>query len=82
MSYVNSNLAPARRAVRQSILALSVLSAVAVNAQEPALEEVVVTAQKRAESLQDVPISVVAMSGERLRDLQITNLEELNPFCT
>lgn len=71
MTYENSNLAPARRAVRQSILALSVLSAVAVNAQEPALEEVVVTAQKRAESLQDVPISVVAMSGERLRDLQI-----------
>lgn len=80
MTYVNSNLAPARRAVRQSILALSVLSAVAVNAQEPALEEVVVTAQKRAESLQDVPISVVAMSGERLRDLQITNLEELTTF--
>ena len=32
------------------------------------LEEVVVTAQKRTESLQDVPISVTAISGELIQD--------------
>ena len=32
------------------------------------LEEVIVTATKRAVSLQDVPISVIAMSGEKLDD--------------
>ena len=32
------------------------------------LEEVVVTAQKRTESLQDVPISVTAISGELIQN--------------
>jgi len=32
------------------------------------LEEVIVTAQKRAESLQDVPISVSAIQGARLSE--------------
>ena len=33
-----------------------------------ALEEVIVTAQKRAENLQDVPISVSTMSGEKIQE--------------
>ena len=41
------------------------------------LEEVIVTAQKRAQSLQDVPISVAAISGEKLEDAGIETLEEL-----
>jgi len=35
------------------------------------LEEVVVTAQKREESLQDVPISIQAFSGDQINDLGI-----------
>ena len=35
------------------------------------LEEVVVTAQKRTESLQDVPISVTAISGEQIENASI-----------
>ena len=57
-------------------LALTPLSGVAA----PMLEEVVVTAQKRVESLQDVPISVAAMSGEKIMDNGITNLEELTLY--
>ena len=53
---------------------------VAQNASSLMLEEVVVTAQKRSQSLQDVPISVSAVSGERMRDTQITNLESLTTF--
>ena len=30
------------------------------------LEEIIVTAQKRAESLQDVPISLTALSGSKI----------------
>ncbi|HEV7714833.1 MAG TPA: TonB-dependent receptor plug domain-containing protein, partial [Steroidobacteraceae bacterium] len=37
------------------------------------LEEVVVTAQKRAQSMQDVGISVSAFSGEQLENLGIKN---------
>lgn len=46
------------------------------------LEEIIVTAQRRQESLRDVPISVVAISGEALASAGITstaNLPELVP---
>ncbi len=39
------------------------------------LEEVIVTAQKREQSLQDVPLSVNAVSGEKMAEAGITNLE-------
>ncbi|MEP4147066.1 MAG: TonB-dependent receptor [Halioglobus sp.] len=44
------------------------------------LEEVIVTAQMRTESLQDVPISVTTMSGERIDDIGITSLQELTQY--
>ncbi len=42
-----------------------------------ALEEVIVTAQKRAESLQDTPISLTAFSSERLEVDGINNLNDI-----
>lgn len=39
------------------------------------IQEVVVTAQKRAERLQDVPVSVTVVSGETLQAKGLTNLE-------
>ena len=42
------------------------------------LEEVVVTAQKRAQSLQDVPISVSVTSGEQLDNFSIGDVGELS----
>lgn len=47
------------------------------SAQDLALEEVVVTAQKRAESLQDVPVSVSAMSDADLEGLKLRNSTEI-----
>ena len=41
------------------------------------LEEIVVTAQKREESIQDVGIAMTAFSGDQLRDLGYTNSMEL-----
>lgn len=41
------------------------------------LEEVLVTAQKRTESVQDVPISIVAMTGDSLEKAQIVSADEL-----
>lgn len=41
------------------------------------LEEVVVTARRRAENLQDVPIAVTAFSGDTLDNLGIVNISEL-----
>lgn len=41
-------------------------AAVAQEGVQPTLEEVVVTAQKREQAIQDVPISITALSGETL----------------
>src|SRR5271167_1068663 len=41
------------------------------------LEEVIVTAQRREESLQDVPISATAVSGLQLQRAQITDIAGL-----
>lgn len=51
-----------------------------VNAQELQLEEIVVTAQKRAESLQDVPIAVSAISGEKIVEAGIQGMEDLSAY--
>jgi len=40
----------------------------------------VVTAQKRAESLQDVPISVNAASGDKMAEAGIDKLEDLTAY--
>jgi iron complex outermembrane recepter protein len=42
------------------------------------LEEIVVTAQKRAENLQEVPISISAFSEDFLADAGVSTTEELN----
>lgn len=46
-------------------------------AQHSALDEIIVTAQKRVESLQDVPVSVSAFSGDALARHQIRGHEDL-----
>ena len=43
-----------------------------------ALEEVVVTAQKRAQSLQDVPIAVSALSGDWMKQAELVGWVEDN----
>lgn len=43
-----------------------------------ALEEIVVTAQKRSESINDVGLSIAAVSGEKLKDQKLTSLEEIS----
>ncbi len=39
--------------------------------------EIIVTAQRRAERLQDVPLSVSAVSGDALKNAAVTNVERL-----
>jgi len=41
------------------------------------LEEIVVTAQKRSQSLNDVPLSVSAVSGDQLSNLGISDVKDL-----
>ena len=46
----------------------------------PALEEVLVTATLRTESLQDVPVSVNAMAGEKMQEAGIDKIEDLQAY--
>lgn len=65
------------RVVKKSLLALAITaSAGAVNAAM--LEEIVVTAQQRAESLQDVPVSVAAVTAEKMSNAGIVDLQGLS----
>ena len=41
------------------------------------LEEVIVTSRKRAESLQDVPIAVTAITEDTIAELRIDNIEDV-----
>jgi outer membrane receptor protein involved in Fe transport len=56
----------------------AVLAAGAASAQtEGGLEEVVITAQKRVSTLQDVPVAVTAVSGETIENNQIRDAKDL-----
>ncbi|MYF09655.1 MAG: TonB-dependent receptor [Gammaproteobacteria bacterium] len=52
-------------------------SVVAQAPQEAAIEEVVVTAQKRSQSIEDVPLSISATTGEALRDSLTIDAKDL-----
>lgn len=49
-------------------------------AQAQVLEEIVVTAQKREQSLQDVPISVSAYDGRKLQDQNFLGFDQFSEF--
>lgn len=57
--------------------ALALTMAEPVSAQQMVLEEIVVTARKREESLQEIPLSIAAFSVDQLRDKGIDNVHEL-----
>lgn len=66
-----------RRGLPLATSLLAVLSgAQAQQATTNQLEEIVVTAQKRAESLQDVPLSIQALGTERLDELGVQNFAD------
>ena len=50
----------------------------AADANDTALEEVVVTAQKREERLIEVPMAITAVSGEALKARGIENVQDLS----
>lgn len=62
------------------LLALAAATATTVSHAQPKLEEVIVTAQKRAESLQDVPISVSALQGDKISAAGIANMSALADY--
>jgi len=60
---------------------LSMEQASAQNAASAILEEVVVTARRREESLEDLPLSVVAISADAMQAQGIYNTEQIGEFA-
>lgn len=79
VKYHNNNRRGSSHALTAAVALLSLSGGVPALADEHfALEEVIVTAQKRAESLQDVPISISAVSGEKIQDAGIPDMQALS----
>lgn len=68
------------------LLALTIISAFSIplpstsQAEDLALEEVVVTARKREESMQEVPVAISAFNVETMQALGIRNMSDMNDF--
>jgi outer membrane receptor protein involved in Fe transport len=73
-----------------AVAAILAASATTVRAAEPGtgeaatettgISEVVVTAQRRVENAQDVPITIQALTSETLQELKITTFEDIAKF--
>lgn len=74
------SLAPTRtRLVLPSLMAVAALLAgdLALAQDDNLFEEIVVTARKRTENLQEVPLSITAISGEELEKASVYALDDL-----
>ena len=65
--------------MRRSTLAVAI-AFISATAQAQVIEEVIVTAQKRAENVMDVPISITAFSGDALEKLGTRSLTDIGRF--
>ncbi len=66
------------RPIRLALVLATALAAAPLAAQ--VLEEVIVTAQKREQSLQDVGVSVTAFTGEQIEELGFTSTTDITNF--
>jgi len=64
-----------------SLLALPMgMAPFAVSAQAQVNDEIIVTATRRAESVQDIPINIAAVSAQELEGIGITDLAQLSAW--
>ena len=66
---------------RKSWSCAAVLALLVSNVATAQVEEIIVTATKRAESIQDVPISISAYSGDFLENSDIRTLQDLSLYA-
>ena len=64
--------------LKKSALAVAISNAIVASMAHAAqIEEIVVTATKREASLQEIPMSVSAISGENLASMGIENIQDI-----
>ncbi len=74
----NMNTQSLFRASALSVAVAATVQPVTALAQQPTLEQVVVTATRRAESVQDIPINITALSADMIERERLTNLSEIS----
>lgn len=70
---------PMQKPLATAVAAACSMSAMLVIPQaaaQDALEEIIVTATKRAEGVQDIPMSIMVMDEQKLEDLNITDMAD------
>jgi iron complex outermembrane receptor protein len=73
----NPKLSYAIAAVLSGSPAAISYAATAADASDEGIAEITVTAQRRVESMQDVPITIQAMTGDQLTSLNVTTMDDL-----
>ncbi len=79
-SVLSLSAGPIMKKITSLIVALAILpnSAFAAEDYSAVIEEIVVTATKRAQNIQDVPMSITAISGGNLEKMSVTTFEDLS----
>jgi iron complex outermembrane receptor protein len=81
----NTSFLPATTAVKKTKLAVAIAGSIMASSMPTTafaqqLEEVIVTATKRAESVQDVPLAITAFSGDFTRNVNLDDVKDLIAF--
>jgi iron complex outermembrane receptor protein len=79
-NYPLSSSRPRKKTLAKAISATVIASAIALPAWSQTLEEVMVTATKRSESVQDVPLAITALSGEFVNKVNLDDVKDLVSF--
>ena len=79
MNYLQGSFMNKKSFRTLSSLAIAIAT-VTSGAYAAELEEVIVTAQKRAESLQEVPVSLTAISGTKIEEAGMNTFGELSTY--
>ncbi len=66
-----------KRSIAVNFAALALSLPAAVQAQQTILEEIIVTAQKRVENVQDIPVTISVVTGETLDIFSIRDTNDL-----
>ena len=71
----------AKKPMTAAVSAALMSTALAVPAWSQTLEEVFVTATKRSESVQDVPLAITALSGDFINEANLSSVKDLVSFA-
>ncbi|MBT8110950.1 MAG: TonB-dependent receptor [Gammaproteobacteria bacterium] len=72
--------APQRTAIAAAISAALAASTIAAPAGAQVLEEIIVSATKRSESVQEVPLAITALTGEFTESVNLNDVKDLISF--